>query len=173
MQRYCDRWWVAVSDGTIVREGELPPTWGLLVLQKDGRLVQRVEAPKLEPAPLTRAFLGSLLRNVTETTVPKRVFDARLRAQIKEHEKSGKDVNARRAEQAETALAELTEKVAAFEKASGVRIDRWTPGEKIGEAVQFVLRHKGAIGTGLTRARGEIANLLAIIDKVKGELVDQ
>lgn len=27
----CDFWWLAVGDSTIVRDGELPPGWGLLV----------------------------------------------------------------------------------------------------------------------------------------------
>lgn len=58
--QYCDRWWLAVPKG-LVAPSEVPPTWGVLELTGD-RLVQRKKAPILEPAPLPRSFVASLLR---------------------------------------------------------------------------------------------------------------
>ena len=58
--QYCDRWWLATPKG-LVDPGEVPDTWGILEF-KSGRLVTRKKAPKLQPAPMPRTFVASLLR---------------------------------------------------------------------------------------------------------------
>lgn len=57
---FCHRWWLAVPKG-LVEPGELPPTWGMLELCGDVMRV-KVKAPALEPAPMSRGFVASLLR---------------------------------------------------------------------------------------------------------------
>jgi hypothetical protein len=67
-----DRWWLVVSDASIVRDGELPPTWGLMVPRGAG-LVVKVQAPKLPGHPadtgaaFDRSFLAAVLRAATRT----------------------------------------------------------------------------------------------------------
>ncbi len=58
---YCDRWWLVLGDKDIVKDGELPPTWGLL-LPRGKSLVLAVKAPQLTPTPLDRVFVASILR---------------------------------------------------------------------------------------------------------------
>lgn len=171
IQRFCDRWWLAISDSTIVQDGELPPTWGLLVLNKAGRLIQKTEAPKLEPEPFTKGFIASLLRNVTETTVPRQFFNDQLRERVEGVRTANEEANLRRAERAELVEKQLQDRIERFESLSGIHIDRWEDPEKIGEAVRFVMRHRGSIRTGLTRARNELERLVAEIDKVRDEHV--
>jgi hypothetical protein len=66
---YCDRWYLVVSDKSIVKEGELPPTWGLLAVE-DKSLVEVVKAPKIEnPKPMDRYFLAALLKRAAEHVV--------------------------------------------------------------------------------------------------------
>lgn len=63
--RYCDHWFIVAGDSNIVREGELPPTWGLInVVDKNDNpeLQVAVEAPKLDPLPLDREFVAAVLR---------------------------------------------------------------------------------------------------------------
>jgi hypothetical protein len=69
---YCDRWWLVVSDEAIVQLGELPPTWGLLHIVR-GRLVVKVEAPRLEPRLLDRRFIASMLRSAMRGTDDERI----------------------------------------------------------------------------------------------------
>lgn len=65
ISQFCDRWWVVAADDTIVRDGELPPLWGLQVLE--GKILKTVTpAPSREAKPLTRAFLAAMLRRATE-----------------------------------------------------------------------------------------------------------
>ena len=67
MARHCDRWWIVVNDERVVAPGELPPTWGLLVPRR-AALTVKVDAPPLEAAPMTRAFMAALMRNVADAS---------------------------------------------------------------------------------------------------------
>ena len=58
---YCDRWWLVLGDKDIIKDDELPPTWGLLI-PRGKSLVVAVKAPQLTPQPLDRAFVASILR---------------------------------------------------------------------------------------------------------------
>src|ERR1700733_5406263 len=65
---YCDRWWMAVSGDDIVRLGELPPTWGLLILSKSLQSFRVViEAPKLSPDTMPRSFIAALLKRAYDS----------------------------------------------------------------------------------------------------------
>lgn len=50
-RRFCHHWWLVVSDPDIVRAGELPAGWGLMVLSRGVARV-KVQAPRQEPLPL-------------------------------------------------------------------------------------------------------------------------
>ncbi len=57
---YMHYWWLVVSDPAIVREGELPGGWGLLVPGKAG-LRAKTKAIRSEPAPLPAELSVSLM----------------------------------------------------------------------------------------------------------------
>jgi len=59
IKRYCNFWWLVVSDASIVKDGELPDGWGLMVKAGD-KLRTRVKAPALMPASLTLDFVAGL-----------------------------------------------------------------------------------------------------------------
>lgn len=65
-RRYCDRWWLVVSDRAIVKPGELPTGWGLLALS-GGTLRAVKGAPRLTPEPLSVTFRAALMRGVAKT----------------------------------------------------------------------------------------------------------
>lgn len=66
IRRFCDHWWLVVSDPQIVR-GDLPDGWGLLAVGRDGKLRQRVAAPRLPREPMSPTFTASLLRACVRT----------------------------------------------------------------------------------------------------------
>lgn len=70
ISRYCDRWWLVVSDPSIVKDGELPPSWGLLALQGNASRVSLKtikEAPvNSGVTPLSRTFLATLLKRAVD-----------------------------------------------------------------------------------------------------------
>lgn len=135
--KFCDRWWLAVSDREIVKDGELPITWGLLVL-KGGKLVQAVAAPKLDALPVTKQFFAALARRAS--TASNDEIEAVVRQRLDAERARNKPYEQQRLERAQTELADLRKLVSEFERAADIKIKHWdhaTP--KIGEAVRFVL----------------------------------
>lgn len=65
-KRHMDYWWLVVSDRSIVRPGELPTGWGLLISCGPYLQVSHL-APRLEPEPMPRELLVSLTRSVSRT----------------------------------------------------------------------------------------------------------
>jgi hypothetical protein len=63
---YMNRWWLVVASRAIVRDGELPDGWGLLVLRDRG-LVMVTKARRREALPLPPTKLAGLLRAVQKT----------------------------------------------------------------------------------------------------------
>lgn len=130
---YCDRWWVVAGDKDLVKDGELPPTWGLLVPRGDG-LAIKVQAPPLQAKPLDRLFIASMVRRATAGMVPASVVEAQVASRAATQIEQWKG----HAERAEKDLEELREQVRTFRRASGLSLDRWDAGE-LGAAVKLIL----------------------------------
>lgn len=63
---YMNTWWVVVSGARIVRDGELPEDWGLMVMRA-GLLTVVKKAPRRDALPLPPTRLAALLRAVAQT----------------------------------------------------------------------------------------------------------
>lgn len=66
IKRFCDYWWLVVPDITVVRPGELPEDWGLMI-QTGKQLRAKVKAPRLTPEPLTLDFTAGLMAAAART----------------------------------------------------------------------------------------------------------
>lgn len=134
MARNCDYWWIVAAKG-VVRDGELPPTWGLM--EVDGRgLVVKVAAPALDKPELTRTFMASLIRRAGE-------YDSREKWRLKQEmtEEIQKSAERRISDQVASrtrAADALSRRVAEFQEASGIDIDHWSGGKAIGECAKLV-----------------------------------
>jgi hypothetical protein len=139
--RYCDFWYVACGARGIVQEGELPPTWGLLEPKGD-KLIVTKEAPQLEPRPISRPFLAAVLRRAAECRGGREVIEAaesKARAEgFQDGRESQTASNAHELTRLREDLANYERRLKSFEEASGIRIDRWTDGRKLGEAVRML-----------------------------------
>jgi len=62
---YCDHWWLAVPDATIVRD-DLPEGWGLLDLSRGGLRISK-QAPKLARQPMPHEMTVAWVRAVAKT----------------------------------------------------------------------------------------------------------
>lgn len=135
--RYCDRWWVVVGSSDIIRDGELPPTWGLLV-PKGKKLSIKVDAPKLEAQSITKQILAAILRKAQEAVVDESQIMAAVQAERKKHGEEMTAALQRAYDSGERKVAALKAKVDAFENTAGIEIASWNGGS-IAEAVRFVL----------------------------------
>lgn len=64
--KYCDYFWLVVSDKSIVKDGELPAGWGLMVRSGDG-LRAKVKPARRTPVPLTLDFIAGLTAAAART----------------------------------------------------------------------------------------------------------
>jgi hypothetical protein len=172
--RYCDYWWLAVTDESIVRldQNELPATWGLMALDARGSLRVIRDAPRNKtPEPIDRAFLAAMLRRVTEPVVAQVTlisYGEREAIRREAEEKAGRKENELREE-----LSELCRKVTAFENASGCTIDnryawRGVPPDRMGSALRFIT--DGGLGEYVSSFGGIVEQLETRINHLRGVL---
>lgn len=159
--KWCDRWWLVVSDREIVKEGELPPLWGLLVAHGD-QLRVVVEAPKLTPVPWPKGFLASILRSAQSSAA--QIGEAEIHSEVERRWKAHRDRDEERNQQDVKRLREelsaLQRVVNEFEAASGIRLNSWDSGREVGDLVRTLSKH------GVTVQRGKLENLRAMLGRM-------
>lgn len=165
----CDRWYLAVTDKSIVQPGELPAKWGLIV--PHGAITKiEVEAELEKKGDVKRSFFMAMIRRIVEGTVPKDDVEKRVEAGLAEAIESKMSNDEWKLQNAEDKFKRLTERVDAFQKASGLNIaDSWKhdPTE-VGKAVEIVLRH-GVDGK-VKQLEWLVTRLREIADDVSGDL---
>lgn len=164
LYRYCDHWWLLGSSSDIVQDLELPATWGLLVPKGRGLGVAK-PAPLLTPQPLDRPVLAALLKRAWMRSP---VAEAAKKA-VEQARKEGVERGLERARFDREQLDALEKRIAAFEEASGVRLDSWRSPEKIGQAVRFVLEDGNALPTRVGRLRDQLMALAKDLDRALDE----
>ena len=125
---YCDKWYLVVPSAEIVKEGELPKNWGLLVL-KDGKLIQKVRAIPTKTTPMPDYFIASILRRsgdevdrIRSQYIKREDIAGEIEAAKKQGYENGRGYNGK---QTEESLKSLRETVQAFEETSGIKLDKW------------------------------------------------
>lgn len=126
---YCDKWYLVVPDAAMVKEGELPKNWGLLVLGKDGKLTQKVRAIATKKEPMPDYFIASILRrggDEVERIRSQYIKREDIAGEIEAARKRGyEDARGYNGKQTEESLKRLREYVQEFEKASGISLEEW------------------------------------------------
>jgi hypothetical protein len=72
IRQYCDKFWLVIADEKMVKEGELPEDWGMMVVSGTGLRIVK-QAPTLEPIPITKGFLAMMMRCNQSETIPQDV----------------------------------------------------------------------------------------------------
>ena len=172
IHQYCDRWWLVLGHKDLIKTGELPPTWGLLA-PRGSKLVQVIAAPKLDPKPLDRGFVCSLMRNFAAQSSAQDDVKARIDQAREAGEKYGEHLASRRVRNLEAsleretkALQELRERVRAFESASGCSLGyRFENTVAVGEAVRLLLSQQ--------RVTEELRQARVRVDALRNLVYDQ
>ena len=119
--RFCDFFWLAVGDKDVAQIDEVPENWGLLV--PHGKSMKAlVPAPKLEPDPIERGFLASILRRAAQMSVDPEVeakIRAELRAEYKKDAKQLSDLAEKSTRQENAALKRMIETLKPISDAIG------------------------------------------------------
>lgn len=178
-----DRFYIVVGAADIVRPGELPETWGLMVPHGKTLRVE-VEAPLLHPdrtrselpPAFSRSFLAALLRAATYVgqCSPAEIKDAH-----DEGLEFGKGMAAGELEATKRELGALQKVVGDFERAAGVRLGApWfgAPGPKdVGRAVRAYLdgdSNVAFLAKRVEQIRGQAEALVRACDERAAELTE-
>lgn len=152
VQQYCNRWWIATPDESIIRTGELPPTWGWMVMNGKGGMRVAADAPILEPRPLSIEFIASVLRNFQRTEESE--IESRIQKARNEAREEGNNYYREQYASIKKALEE-------FEAASGIHVSEYGGGN-IGDAVRTLrdLKYRVQHIESAIRAAADIQNML-------------
>lgn len=136
----CDFWWLVVPDRKVLDGLLTPSMWGVLV--KSGRGLRAIhQAQPINGSPgltLPRYLACALLKRALRATDEERYM---MRAEIRDEEfERGRVSVTFRDEAAREDLSAVRERLADFERASGLRIDTWSGGRELGEAVNLFRR---------------------------------
>lgn len=169
LARYCDRWYLVISDPKIIKDGELPPAWGLLC-RKGDRLVEMVKAPKQKPVALDRPFLASMLRS--NGGIAAQEINALVSAKLKEEVDRQTGYQQGQTQRVQQELDELRDVVKQFEQHSGLTIHskyRWNnSAEKTGAAVKFLVEGgMERVPASLAQVESTVQTLLASIQSAR------
>lgn len=159
--RYCDFWWIAAGTTKVVDVEELPPGWGLLVLNAKDRLHPIVPARKLAPEPLTRDILMSIVRTACTSA-----WEPVVQAHIKEVSQRVRESAESDSRQVRRDLEALQARVREFEASAGVSLSGYEGPRQIGAAVRAVM---GALSAGY----GGAADTIGAHAKVLRRLAEQ
>ena len=169
---YCDKWYLAVPDASIVKEGELPKNWGLLVL-KDGKLVQKVRAIATKTTPMPDYFIASILRRsgdeverIRNQYIKREDVAGEIEAAKKRGYEDGRGYNGK---QTEESLKRLRETVQAFEEGSGIKLEEWRGKEYVKSVGMYV---KVALALDERSLDYQVKNIEGAIKTLQGGIAD-
>lgn len=131
--RFCNDWWLVVPDGLIKDTDILPPAWGLMICKAGVLRVSKKAAP-LKPQEVTKEFLCAVLRAAGK-------LDDKTIQAIKDKERSDiRQDNERtlneRVERETKRFQEVRDRIAAFEKITGLGINEYTNVEGLAEKIK-------------------------------------
>lgn len=159
---YCDRWWLVLADRDIIKEGELPNLWGVMIPHGDGLRITTA-APKLPAEPLDRKLVSVLIRHFYEDNSKRKRDRADLDESYQKGLLWGQQSSKSELERAQKRYQETLDAIAAFEKVSGVRIDTWNAA-RIGDAVRLVMSDQHTLVK--ERLRSFRENLVRLVQSV-------
>lgn len=139
--KHCHYWWIVAARG-IVKPEEMPARWGLMELTSHGNLRVKAAATIRDNCELNYAILAAMLRRAVESSpgeqqiksVHRAAYDDGYERGRKHAESSGST----EFQLTKKKLTRLTEQLAAFEAASGIKIGMYN-GRSIGKAVDVLV----------------------------------
>jgi hypothetical protein len=134
--RHCHYWWLVVGDSKIIKDGELPEGWGLMVPRGEGLMV-KVHAPLREVNSIPFPFLAAIFRKIHRAGSSDEYIAKIRHAAIEEGRKQGASHGRCQIEQLTEEKDRLKKVIAEFQEKSGIKLDRWNYGF-VGETVNLL-----------------------------------
>lgn len=135
--KYCQFWWLAVPDDLITPAMMIPPGWGIIAVNENGKASVAKQAASCETVPMDTLLCCSVIRNFSENYTANDDVQEKVKAATEKAVKEAADSKSHRQKEAQEALA-------VFQKETGVNLltDRGNPIWDIkgaGEAVRTLM----------------------------------
>ena len=166
--KYCDHWWIVTGTTGIVKDGELPLTWGLMEpYGADLRI--KVGAPKQEnPEPLDRSFMAAMLKAAKKHALPDSIAEAKAKKAYDEGLRDGRS-NAKYDLEAFEAINEKYTKIRqTFLNVTGLDLNSWNVKE-VAASIKFARQYRSPDKI-LEALESVMAPITRLADGVKKEL---
>lgn len=167
--KYCDEWYLVVSDPKIIADLVIPDPWGILTPKAQTLRAIRKASP-LTPAPVSRGFVASMIRNAMANYVPKPQANALAEElNVAKRELRAAQGLPQSANTLEHAHEQLKADVAAFEERSGVRITGYN-GRAYGETFRLLHESRHVLGEqALARQIASLDHVAANLSRIANE----
>jgi hypothetical protein len=164
VMQYMDRWFLLAAPG-VAKLDEIPSNWGFQ--EFDGKRVRTLKpAPKLEPKPITKTFLGSLLRRQVRDADA--IVNKQLNDKIRELDAAVEAKVAKRLRDSHNDGQALRDKLTTIKDKTGIDLLGWQGTETQIQALKFALLHDPmAAWSGLPGAIGEVERALKRLQDLK------
>lgn len=157
VMRYMDRWWLLASPG-VAKLDEIPTNWGFMEYNGTKTRVLK-PAPKLEPVPMTKTFLGAMVRK------PIRNIEEAVNHQVNEQLAKHREQMARSARESVGVpgqeLQKLRDKLAEVQAKTGIDLLGWEATEQQLKAINFALD---------TNAMSRWGGIEGLVDQIESAL---
>lgn len=149
--RYCDYWWLVANEG-IVKDDELPDTWGLIEVKNNALSTTKKASKKENVKPIDRNFMASLFRRLSCSNQAE--AHALAKAMIAEAENTMTERVNYAVDQRTRKATEIQQKMDKINQLIGIDLSHWAcMPEEFAKAVKFVM------GSGVFDSYGSIYNL--------------
>lgn len=82
--KFCDKWWMVVSSQDIVKDGELPENWGLLVAKGERLQCKKEAVLNIDKVPISPSFLAAIFRRLTGDIVPREELEEIVQKRVEQ-----------------------------------------------------------------------------------------
>ena len=137
ISKHCNFWWLVVGDRKIIKDGEIPEKWGLMV-PRGKQLVIKKHAPLTETPDVPKYFMASLLRSALRVSPAEEEIRVAVDRAIQQERPTSKANIEYKVKSQRGEIDSLQRSITAFEEKSGMKIQTWNVG-RMGEAVKFVM----------------------------------
>lgn len=164
---YCHYWYLVIGSEDIVKEDELPKTWGLIIPHGKGLRVKKEATLNEKAFPFDELMIAGLFRNIADYCIPKELVDIRIENEVDSRVKGWREAR----DEADEDKEKIKSIVRDFEGKTGLRISTWDKesNKELIEAVKLVLKGNKKIG----EIKAKLEKLTGIGDRIGKYVKDE
>lgn len=160
MAKYCHYWYLVIGHKEIIKDDELPKTWGLIVPHGNGLKIKKEAEFNENAVVFDYLMLAGIFRNVADHCVPKEIVDI----EIKKGVESGIEGYKATIEYAEKEKEKVIDILDDFENKTGLGISTFDKDSNVDLIKAIKIAQKG--GEKIETIENKLSELKGIGDRI-------